>query len=254
MPDIAVYSLSGIYDGEGFYREHLSGGRAVFRDLTGLSSVNGYCSEGSLEQLSALIQKDRDTRIHFIDNGNYHYLSYLWMKTLMDNKHDGYGLIYLDNHDDTQEAAFGGLLSCGSWVRKAREDLNGLHNIKWIGPENYMQDLMFEGPDSSGLHKYPAFISVDKDILSEDEVRTNWDQGTMTLPELLDILDILINDPHISVCGIDVCGGPDRSAPDSDLIKDDEVNREILSFLDRKYLPLTRGRIAPVGTDAPGPV
>lgn len=240
MPDISVCSLSGVYEREDFYRDYCDKGLAVCRDLTRIKGVNGYCAEDSREELSKLLKKDRNTRIHFIDNGNYHYLSLLWMGILMEKKYEEYALIYLDHHDDRQEAAFGGLLSCGSWVRDAENSLHGLHKTIWVNSiDTCLENENFlDRSNISGLHKINTYISIDKDILSVHEMRTNWDQGTMTNRELMELLDKLLTDPSLNVCGIDICGGPEPGAPFDDIRRDDEVNREILSFLCSSYLKL----------------
>ena len=244
-PDIAVYSFSGVYEREGFYREYIDSGKAIFRDLASLRGVNGYCSEDAGKMLLELMEEDRNTRIHFIDNGNYHYLSLLWLETIMEKNCDEYQLLYLDHHSDRQEASFGGLLSCGSWVKEAESRLPGLHKVFWVGSkhseaenslahETYDFTSLFKSgenldPDNCGLHKIPLYLSVDKDILSPDVVRTNWDQGAMRLEELLEILKTVLT--VCDVRGIDICGSPGPDASDDDIRKDKEVNREIISFL-----------------------
>ena len=37
----------------------------------------------------------------------------------------------------------------------------------------------------------PVYLSIDKDVLSAEDVRTNWDQGVLRLDELLGALDLL---------------------------------------------------------------
>ncbi|MCR5303111.1 MAG: hypothetical protein K6E33_01010 [Lachnospiraceae bacterium] len=324
MADIAVMSLSGIYDRENFYHRYLEDNIAVFHDLTGVSGANGYCSEDSETRFQELMEGNLSSRIHFIDNGNYHYMSLLWMEAVMEKGMD-YALIYFDNHSDRQDAAFGGLLSCGSWVKEAEDRLSGLHKTIWVNSDevvisgevesndlhnafshsvnetgdemghglhnpsiargcrlegtagtglhnsqinlsnkcgdtndyslhnlaksqaNKSEDAAaydlhnsfrlpineFEAAVENSLHNTPVYISVDKDVLSEDEVRTNWDQGHMSLDEFLLHLSILLD--KCEVRGIDICGGPDRYADDSDVKKDDEVNGRILRFLSDHY-------------------
>ena len=53
------------------------------------------------------------------------------------------------------------------------------------------------------------YLSIDKDVLAKKFVKTNWDQGEMTLPQLEDILrDLCTN--H-KVIGMDLCGAPDET-------------------------------------------
>ncbi|MDY0407035.1 hypothetical protein P5G51_018325 [Virgibacillus sp. 179-BFC.A HS] len=48
------------------------------------------------------------------------------------------------------------------------------------------------------------YISLDKDVLALSEARTNWDQGTMLLNEVLSIIEVLAKESHL--LGMDVCG------------------------------------------------
>ena len=52
--------------------------------------------------------------------------------------------------------------------------------------------------------KYPVYISIDKDVLSEDVVKTSWDQGKMNFDLLKRILHSIIL--KFDIIGIDVCG------------------------------------------------
>ena len=63
----------------------------------------------------------------------------------------------------------------------------------------------------------PLYISIDKDVLSEDVLKTNWDQGNMSLEAFYEIFDQLITDNEI--IGIDICGEdePDRNAAANEL-------------------------------------
>jgi len=40
-------------------------------------------------------------------------------------------------------------------------------------------------------HTTPVYLSIDKDVLSPDEVRTNWDQGCLTLVDLQSLISTL---------------------------------------------------------------
>lgn len=48
----------------------------------------------------------------------------------------------------------------------------------------------------------PTYLSIDKDVLSPDTVRTNWDQGRMTEPQLIAIVGAL----HGQLVGSDITG------------------------------------------------
>ena len=149
--EVSVFSFTGIYEEEDFWRE--SSGEAAggsrfdtpdsgepalprFYDLTALSGTNGYLSEDA----AAAIRRDLDRTafdqgalhgLHFIDSGNYHYMTRLFTERIR----RPYGLILIDHHPDLQPPAFGGLLSCGSWVRAALTEDPFLRQALLIGPD-----------------------------------------------------------------------------------------------------------------------
>ena len=67
----------------------------------------------------------------FIDSGNYHYMTRLWL-TRMDQP---FCLLVYDNHTDMQPPAFGGILSCGGWIAAALEELENLKYVILVGPD-----------------------------------------------------------------------------------------------------------------------
>lgn len=50
--------------------------------------------------------------------------------------------------------------------------------------------------------RQPTYLSIDKDVLSPETVRTNWDQGRMTEPQLMAVVDAL----HGQLVGSDITG------------------------------------------------
>ena len=85
----------------------------------------------------------------------------------------------------------------------------------------------------------PVYISIDKDVLSPQTVRTNWDQGHLgfgTLQShLLTILD------HERVIGVDICGECsallDFAEEEKAASQNDFVNARLLAFL-KNRLPV----------------
>ena len=59
---------------------------------------------------------------------------------------------------------------------------------------------------ANGSDAMPAYISVDKDVLSKDVIMTNWDQGDMTLEELMKALNFLKDHCGDNIVSVDVCG------------------------------------------------
>ena len=50
----------------------------------------------------------------------------------------------------------------------------------------------------------PVYISVDKDVLNKESALTNWDQGSLSLNELEELLTFILRKQD--VIGIDICG------------------------------------------------
>jgi hypothetical protein len=96
-----------------------------------------------------------------------------------------------------------------------------------------------------------VWITVDKDVLPEDEVISNWDQGRMPLRAVVDLIET-IGREH-SLAGADICGEyappqfpnalkrwevrrdqPQRPPPDAAaLARNAEVNRRLLAAIAR---------------------
>ena len=107
-------------------------------DFTSLEGVKSYCDAASAAEISRRIspfcfpsEKWRDYPIHIIDTGEYHYLS----KLFTDPVDIPYTLLMFDNHTDLQAPAFGGILSCGGWLREAMLTSRTLQKVLLTGPE-----------------------------------------------------------------------------------------------------------------------
>ena len=182
--------------------------------------------------------------MHFIDSGNYHYMSRIWLEKL----ETPFRLVAFDNHTDMQLPAFGGLLSCGGWIAASLEELPLLEKVILIGPDQEAFDqtepvfrqkvqylsrekLRIMTPEEKRAFfkkmemDYPMYISVDKDVLCKDDASTTWSQGDMTLEELCQFVEILLDKQQI--LGMDVCGECDPDACDGNALND-RANQELL--------------------------
>ena len=242
-----IMNFSGIYREEDFWE----GQEPVWLDFQRLQGVNCYCTP---EAEAAIKEKIRDLPvqgIHFLDSGNYHYLSKFWLEKIQ----EPFSLLVFDNHTDMQEAAFFGLLSCGSWAGEVLDTHELLSHICVAGPglkdfreykgqawakltricreelsdggEEILREFLETDPD------LPLYISIDKDVLRKEEARTNWDQGELALDQLLKLLELIFE--KRKVIGADICGEnpPDTARPISgeDLQINSRTNRELLLFL-----------------------
>lgn len=241
-----IMNFSGIYREEDFWE----GQEPVWLDFQKLQGVNCYCTP---EAEAAIKEKICDLPvqgIHFLDSGNYHYLSKFWLEKIQ----EPFSLLVFDNHTDMQEAAFFGLLSCGSWAGEVLDTHELLSHICVAGPglkdfreykgqawakltricreelsdggEEIFREFLETDPD------LPLYISIDKDVLRKEEARTNWDQGELALDQLLKLLELIFE--KRKVIGVDICGEnpPDTARPISgeDLQINSRTNRELMLF------------------------
>ena len=244
MKSISVLNFSGVYERQSFYKDR----DCEWIDCSDLSGVNGFCDETSREEIDARIS-GLEGWIHFIDGGNFHYLSYLLMKHIR----EPFTLVVFDHHTDMKPSMFAGLLSCGCWIKEALDALPFLKNVVLIGVADSLADTaepdyagrvriisesMAEADDSwlKALEtevSEAVYLSIDKDAFGREEVVTDWDQGTMTLEQLERAYRIL---DSRRILGVDICGEADRdeffsgqmSASDE---QNDAANRRILRML-----------------------
>lgn len=218
-------------------------------DFTDLSGTDCYCDDLAVRQIEKRIAKVDFHGIHFIDSGNYHYVSELWMQKI----HKKFILLVFDNHPDMQSPRFGNILSCGSWIKDCiktnpnvahvfsigvRDDLTSevKANEKEImdtGKITLLNRSITEQLSADGLftvidheikedrfERLPIYISVDKDVFSRDELITNWDQGNMKYADVEEVLRDCMQ--QYDVVGLDVCGEMDCAQEDAV-----DMNREV---------------------------
>ena len=73
-------------------------------------------------------------------------MSRLWLELVT----EPFDLLVFDHHTDMQEPAFGGILSCGGWVRAALEELPLLHRVYLAGPPAAVRRLQRKRLDLRG--------------------------------------------------------------------------------------------------------
>jgi len=213
-----ILNFSGMY--EGYELSCFKG--AGFIDLRDVRGTKLYVdSEGEKAVRERIREFGSRGKVHLIDIGDYHYVTRFYLYEIR----EAFDLLVFDNHNDSKEPEFGGLRSCGSWIRDALEDM----------PDTLMSVMLIRGiRDISFLkgsfdNERPLYISVDKDILSEDTCPTNWDQGDMGLDELILILRSEAEGREL--LGIDICGGVPGNAGASD--REIRLNQSVdISILD----------------------
>lgn len=210
--------------------------------LSDLSGTNGYLSDEARDVIREKLNAFPAEGIHFLDSGNYHYATLFWLEKI----NQPYQLVVFDHHTDMQPPAWGAdLISCGSWILTALKTDANLQAVWLAGAqeEAYLEGIKktvcmrteedLSDPERAFYElddKIPVYISVDKDVLSEKEVDTNWDQGELRSDVLLHCLQHLC-EKH-SVIGIDVCGEPDPNATDATIQKSEAIDRKICQILE----------------------
>jgi len=241
-------------------------------DCTKIVGTDCYCDDDAIKEINELIDNaecDIENRgnstnapaIHFFDNGNYHYMSKLWT----DRVQEPFTLIVFDHHPDMQPPRFGGILSCGGWVKEVLDNNKFIQNVIIIGVKDELVETVREELSQSGeanilekvtfikeseLSTLPSiicsdyvnvfssnlYISIDKDALSPTYAATNWDQGSLTLDALKNCITTLAAGRKI--LGIDICGerahdfegNEHHTVQEADTLNN-SLNRELVEFL-----------------------
>lgn len=274
---ISLINMSNIYLQQQNFMEFLNrfADRHCLVDASNITGTDCYCDDLALQQLTKLLAEISVYGIHYIDGGNYHYLS----KIFTDKLKQSFDLIVFDHHHDMQLPLFGQILSCGGWIKEMLDNNTFLNQVIIIGVQDELitEDIrtqytqvqfiteneiiaLFENvsndvnKDSVLLDKknlllnqkvikyifdkihiqYPVYISIDKDVLSKEQYKTNWDQGILSIECLKCLLSLITK--HYQVLGIDICGEMDKVMQEQYGYKWNKVNGQfnidLLTLLD----------------------
>ena len=273
---ITVQDFTGIYEYQPFMQELRKKAAKTndfhWLDCTKIVGTDCYCDDEAVKEINELIDSaKRDSsksagvipEIHFFDNGNYHYMSKLWT----DRVQEPFTLIVFDHHPDMQPPRFGGILSCGGWVKEVLDSNKFIQNAIIIGVKDELVETVREEIASHPAstrndkvsfireselefltsylkgtqcrpHTPNLYISIDKDALSPAYAATNWDQGSLTLEALKECITILAAGHKI--LGIDICGerahdfegNEHLTVQEADTLNN-ALNRELVEFLQK---------------------
>lgn len=244
MESVAVLNFTGVYERENFYKDM----KYEWIDCSDLTGVNGFCDDEAIAEIETRIGR-LESRMHFIDGGNFHYLSCLLLRKIQ----EPFTLVVFDHHTDMKPSLFEGLLSCGCWIKRVLDSQPYLKRVIIIGVADELADSVEPEykdrvriiPESAAAAddawldtlkreaEGAVYLSVDKDAFGREEVVTDWDQGTMTLDQLERAFFVL---KDCRILGADVCGEAERddsvtgqmSATDE---QNNAANRRILHML-----------------------
>ena len=233
-PEVLVADFSGVYEAEGFLR-YLQEQDLPVRPVE-LGEIEGtvcYCDAAAEAEIRRRLAPEADAGIRWIDSGDFHYVT----KILAEFQQEPFVLVLVDNHPDDQEPAFGGVLSCGSWVKALRESQPMLKEVWTLGPDHRIRGPEVDRELEEGIDDLLAavegkrvYLSIDKDVLGREWSRTDWSQGTYSLAELKGWLDGLL---RLDVVAVDICGelSPEKGATPEDLRVNCETNIELQEFI-----------------------
>ena len=258
---ITVQDFTGIYDYQPFMQElrqkAANSTDIHWLDCSKIVGTDCYCDDDAIKEINDLIDNAERSSgninasnsvsnsagtvpIHFFDNGNYHYMSKLWT----DRIQEPFSLIVFDHHPDMQPPRFGGILSCGGWVKEVLDNNKFIQNVFIIGVKDELVETVreelsqsdetkildkvtfiteskilkeipnqvgsgnvlssFIGSEPASVLSSNVYFSIDKDALSTAFAVTNWDQGSLSIEALKATIARFAAGRKI--LGIDICG------------------------------------------------
>ena len=183
---ITVQDFTGIYDYQPFMQElrqkAANSTDVHWLDCSKIVGTDCYCDDDAIKEINDLIDNAERSSgsikasnsvshsagtvpIHFFDNGNYHYMSKLWT----DRIQEPFSLIVFDHHPDMQPPRFGGILSCGGWVKEVLDNNKFIQNVFIIGVKDELVETVREElsqSDEADILDKVTFITESK-ILKE---------------------------------------------------------------------------------------
>ncbi len=241
--------------------------RFRYIDCSDIQETDMYCSKNAYEKIWGRIEPYGIQGIHYIDSGNYHYIT----KIITDHITEPFGLVMYDHHTDMQIPMVPEMMSCGDWAGQALSQNKNLRQLVIVGPpesdieqtlESYSGSqsgrlLTFSAEDLHGdllenklkliRTDLPLYISIDKDVLGTEYTETNWSQGDMSIYGLERLLGVFLggqgeeknfgacrNDEryagdirHSRILGIDICGEIQTDLPVPEYLEAEEKNEKV---------------------------
>lgn len=269
MGDSKVKNENMILDFTHVYRDEDIKDIDRFRyiDCSDIQETDMYCSKNAYEKIWGRIEPYGIQGIHYIDSGNYHYIT----KIITDHITEPFGLVMYDHHTDMQIPMVSGMMSCGDWAGQALSQNKNLRQLVIVGPpesdieqtlESYSGSqsgrlLTFSAEDLHGdllenklkliRTDLPLYISIDKDVLGTEYTETNWSQGDMSIDGLERLLSVFLggqgeeknsdtcrNDEryagdirHSRILGVDICGEIQTDIPVPEYLEAEEKNEKV---------------------------
>ena len=254
---IILMNFSGIYKEEEFWKDR----QVSWIEVQDICGTNCYCDDDAITEINKRTESYSVAGVHFIDSGNYHYMTRLWLGRIK----EPFCLLVYDNHTDMQPPAFGGILSCGGWIAASLDELENLKHVILVGPDEAAYDQAedrlkervtflsrerLQGLTETETDKFlrdtvssvcnwkneplPLYISIDKDVLCPEDAQTTWSQGDMHLTTLLSGVQTVLEcakETDGVIAGVDICGEADMEAMHENEAND-LANEKLLEVFD----------------------
>ncbi|CAM2939680.1 Arginase/agmatinase/formimionoglutamate hydrolase, arginase family [Legionella steigerwaltii] len=168
--------------------------------------------------------------ITLLGSGDFHHLSYFFLERIK----EPFNLVVFDNHTDC--SFMPPKFHCGNWLYTAAQlpqckqilHIGATEGYSWfdrllglnqlVRQKHFIafsaQDMQNQGMKGyqNVLHQIdtnlPIYISVDKDVLSAQEIETDWDQGILKITDFFEMLTLLA---QYRIIGADITG--ERTEP-----------------------------------------
>ena len=119
--------------------------RFRYIDCSDIEETDMYCSKEANKRIWEKIKPYGIQGIHYIDSGNYHYIS----KIITDHIDEPFGLVIYDHHTDMQIPMVPGMMSCGDWAGQALSQNKNLRQLVMVGPPEKDIDQTLESYNGS---------------------------------------------------------------------------------------------------------
>lgn len=132
MGDSKVKNENMILDFTHVYRDEDIKDIDRFRyiDCSDIQETDMYCSKNAYEKIWGRIEPYGIQGIHYIDSGNYHYIT----KIITDHITEPFGLVMYDHHTDMQIPMVPEMMSCGDWAGQTLIQNENLRQLVVVGP------------------------------------------------------------------------------------------------------------------------
>ena len=122
---IVVMNFSNVYEEENFYKN----AGAEWIDCSDISGADCFCDDEAAAEIRRRLQDVSAHGLHFIDSGNYHYVS----RFFTDKIKERFVLVVFDHHPDMQPPLFEQILTCGDWVKSVIDTNKNLEKVVLVG-------------------------------------------------------------------------------------------------------------------------